>query len=105
MNSITAYELHEWLSLGTPVQLIDVREPHEHEAFNIGGTLIPLSTITNNLERVETSIPVVFYCRVGVRSQIAIQRLQDKFPFENLVNLTGGTEAWKRYFKLNESAS
>jgi Rhodanese-related sulfurtransferase len=104
MNSITARELQEWLRLGKPVQLIDVREPHEHEAFNLGGTLMPLSTVTNNLQQIETAMPVVFYCRVGMRSQIAIQRLQDKFPFKNLINLTGGTEAWRKHLQLDRSA-
>ena len=33
---------------------------------------------------------VVFYCRKGIRSQIAIQRLQDRFGFTNLLNLKGG---------------
>lgn len=104
MNSITAPELQEWLRMGKPVQLIDVRETHEHEAFNLGGILMPLSTVTNNLEHIETTIPVVFYCRVGVRSEIAIQRIQGKFPFENLINLTGGTEAWRKHLQLDRSA-
>ncbi len=31
---------------------------------------------------------VTFYCRVGIRSQLAVQRLQEKFPFKNLYNLS-----------------
>jgi len=79
-------------------QLIDVREPAEHSAFNIGGLLIPLSGITRQSHLVETGKPVVFYCRVGVRSQIAIQRLKEKYPYQNLFNLAGGIEAWKKEF-------
>ncbi len=80
-------------------QLVDVREVLEHEDFNIGGELIPLHEITNRVDKIETGKPVVIYCRKGIRSQIAIQRLQQKFPFTNLFNLIGGTEAWKKQFE------
>lgn len=79
-------------------QLIDVREPDEHNEFNIGGQLIPLNAIVQQVEKIDTAKPVIFYCRKGIRSQVAIQRLQEKFPFTNLLNLIGGTEAWKKQF-------
>ncbi len=78
------------------LQLIDVREPDEHAEFNIGGELIPLGEIISQAGRLSRDKPVVLYCRKGIRSQVAIQRLQEKFHFTNLINLVGGTEAWKR---------
>lgn len=83
---------------GDDIRLIDVREPDEHEEFNIGGQLIPLGEIVQHIEEIEKSKPVILYCRKGIRSQVAIQRLQQKFPFINLYNLIGGTEAWKKEF-------
>lgn len=96
MKSITANELLQLINNKTDFQLIDVREAEEHDEFNIGGTLIPLAQITQQLQQVAKQKPVIVYCRKGIRSQIAIQRLQDKFPFTNLINLIGGTEAWNR---------
>ncbi len=96
MKSITANELVQLINSKTDFQLIDVREAEEHDEFNIGGTLIPLAQITQQHQQVAKEKPVIVYCRKGIRSQIAIQRLQDKFYFTNLINLTGGTEAWKR---------
>ena len=96
MKSITANELLQLINNKTDFQLIDVREAEEHDEFNIGGTLIPLAQITQQLHQVAKQKPVIVYCRKGIRSQIAIQRLQDKFPFTNLINLIGGTEAWNR---------
>ncbi len=98
MKRITSAELRELINSATDFQLIDVREVHEHEAFNLGGILIPLSDITQKMDVVEKDKPVVLYCRVGMRSQIAIQRLQSKYPFRNLINLQGGTEGWKKDF-------
>lgn len=98
MNSITAIALKEKMDNKEDFQLIDVREPDEHNEFNIGGQLIPLNAIVQQIEKIDTAKPVIFYCRKGIRSQVAIQRLQDKFPFTNLFNLIGGTEAWKKQF-------
>jgi rhodanese-related sulfurtransferase len=98
MNSITAIALKEKIDHAEDLQLVDVREPYEHEEFNIGGELIPLHEIAQQVEKIATGKPVIIYCRKGIRSQIAIQRLQEKFPFTNLINLIGGTEAWKKQF-------
>jgi rhodanese-related sulfurtransferase len=98
MNSITAIALKEKMDRAEDFQLIDVREPYEHEEFNIGGELIPLNAITQHIDTIATDKPVVLYCRKGIRSQIAIQRLQEKYPFNNLLNLIGGTEAWRKQF-------
>lgn len=96
--SITVRELKQKIESEEDFQLIDVREPEEHAAFNIGGELIPLSSVTAQIGKISNNKPVVIYCRKGIRSQLAIQRLQDKFPFTNLINLIGGTEAWKKEF-------
>lgn len=81
------------------IYLLDVREVFEHEAFNIGGKVIPLGDIISMAENIPTDIPVIIYCKRGIRSQIAIQRLQAKFGFTNLINLEGGMEAWKKIIR------
>ncbi len=98
MNSITAVALKQKIDNAEDFQLIDVREPYEHQAFNIGGRLIPLNEISRQIDAIATHKPVILYCRKGIRSQVAIQRLQQKLPFTNLVNLIGGTEAWRKEF-------
>ena len=98
MKSITATALATLIENKDNFQLIDVREPEEHDEFNIGGELIPLGEIVNQSQKIATDKPVIIYCRKGIRSQVAIQRLQEKFFFTNLVNLVGGTEAWKKQF-------
>ena len=84
------------LARGEDVQLLDVREAFEHELFNIGGTLIPLGQLMEHAAELDTDKPVVVYCEKGIRSVIAIQRLQQKFPSLRLVNLSGGMYAWRK---------
>ena len=98
MKSITAKELAEWINNKKDIRLIDVREQYEHDEFNIGGTVIPVGEIVKHAGEIEKEKNVVIYCRKGIRSQLAIQRLQEKLPFKNLINLVGGTEAWKEQF-------
>lgn len=98
MHSVTPEALYAQLQQEQPPVLIDVREPDEHTAFNLGGELIPLQEITNHVSRIPQDLPVVLYCHKGIRSAIAIQRLTEKYPFNNLINLAGGIEAWQRRF-------
>ncbi len=100
MQSITAIVLQQKIDNKEDLQLIDVREPGEHAEFNIGGQLIPLNEIVQQAGKIATDKPVILYCRKGIRSQVAIQRLQEKFPLTNLFNLIGGTEAWKKQFEV-----
>ena len=41
-------------------------------------------------DKIEQEKPVVIYCKRGIRSQIAIQRLQRKLPNVEFYNLDGG---------------
>jgi rhodanese-related sulfurtransferase len=97
MKEITPIELHALLQK-QQVSLFDVREPHEHEAFHLGGQLIPLDEVISNAQQIPKDQLVVIYCKKGIRSQLAIQRLEQKFGHTNLVNLTGGVEAWRKQF-------
>jgi rhodanese-related sulfurtransferase len=96
MKSITSKELLQLIAEKKDFQLIDVREPDEHAEFNIGGALMPLGEIIAHIKEIQKEKPVIVYCRRGIRSQFAIQKLQEKYSFENLYNLTGGTELWRK---------
>ena len=89
MKNITYTELQTWIAEGKKHQLIDVREADEHAAYNIGGVLIPLSKISRWQPEDDTQ-PVVLYCKRGMRSQIAIQRLAARFPEVDFYNLENG---------------
>ena len=96
MQHITAETLQKRLAGGEDIILLDVREKWEHEAFNIGGQLTPLSALMEHAGTIPRQATVVVYCQKGIRSQIAIQRLQGKLGLDNLINLQGGIEAWQK---------
>ncbi len=94
VREITVQELLQWQAEGRAFQLVDVREPHEYEAANIGAELIPLGTVAENAHRFSRETPVVVHCRSGVRSAKAIRELEERFGFDNLLNLQGGILAY-----------
>lgn len=95
VREIDVQELYRWQISGKKFTLIDVREPHEHQAANIGGELIPLGNIEQEARRLPREHDVVLYCRSGARSARAIQELETRFGFNNLYNLKGGILAWQ----------
>jgi rhodanese-related sulfurtransferase len=75
------------------IQLIDVREVHEHEAGRIAGDrLIVLSDLSAEAHTIDQSRPVVFYCRSGARSAMATQAFSEA-GFD-AHNMSGGLLAW-----------
>ena len=93
---IDVQELRSRLEDGEKITLVDVREPHEHEAYSIGGILIPLGEIPS---RAEELVPyqneeIVVYCRSGKRSDTAKNFLIQS-GFTNVRNLLGGMLEWQ----------
>jgi len=88
----TPHEVSELLARGA-IQLIDVRQPHEHDAGRIaGGRLIVLDHLSAEAETISRSTPIVFYCRSGGRSGMATQAFEAA-GFD-AHNMTGGLLAW-----------
>jgi rhodanese-related sulfurtransferase len=75
------------------IQLIDVRQTHEHEAGRIaGGRLIELGSLAESVDSIDRGRPVVLYCRSGGRSAMATEALsQAGFDAHNMA---GGMLAW-----------
>jgi rhodanese-related sulfurtransferase len=100
MQNITAEEVKERLDKGEKLNLVDVREPHEHAEFNIGGVLFPLGKIqameVDELEDLKNE-EVIVYCRSGNRSGQAAMIL-DTMGFSNTKNLSGGMLKWQEKF-------
>ncbi len=97
MQPISVEELKARLDAGETLNLLDVREPHEREEFNIGGRFLPLGKIqrseTDDIED-WSNAEVIVYCRSGNRSGQACLTLET-MGFSNLKNLSGGMLAWQ----------
>jgi len=100
MKDITVQELKEKIDENEEFVLIDVREPHENEEFNIGGKLIPLGNVPEAVAALyeeHEEDEVVVYCRSGRRSAAA-QEMLKQAGLKNVRNLEGGVLAWVEAF-------
>lgn len=100
MTNITPEEVKRRMDAGETLHLVDVREPAENAAFNIGGILLPLGKIqrmeTGEIEDLRDQ-EVICYCRSGGRSGNAAFILE-QMGFKNTRNLVGGMLAWQEKY-------
>ncbi len=83
------------LSSGEPPQLIDVRTPRERDQKFIDGSLsIPLNHLSERMEELPRSRPLLLYCAGGYRSSIAASLLQQR-GFDHVSEIAGGLAAWE----------
>jgi sulfur-carrier protein adenylyltransferase/sulfurtransferase len=94
LKEVTAKELYDLQVTGEPIQIIDVREPHEYDIVNLGGELIPLANVAEQADLISRDKKVIVHCKVGGRSAKAIKELEEKYGYTNLYNLKGGILAW-----------
>ncbi len=96
MMDIEVKELKTKLERGDDFVLIDVREPYEHEEFNIGGRLIPLGELPLVMDSLteDQEMEIVVYCRSGNRSGMA-KYMMEQSGYKKVRNLLGGMLAWQ----------
>lgn len=96
VNDITVQELHNRMKNGEKLNIIDVREPYEFEAFNIGANLIPLGDLPSKLAELAPlkGEEIIVHCRSGARSANAKMYMMSE-GFTNVRNLLGGMNAWQ----------
>jgi hydroxyacylglutathione hydrolase/adenylyltransferase/sulfurtransferase len=82
-----------WLQEDASVQLIDVREDYERAAGHIAGSRhIQLASLPAEAATLQRSRPVIAYCRLGSRSDMAAQALRAA-GFE-AYSMSGGLVRW-----------
>lgn len=93
VSDYTPHEVFELLQDGEDIQLIDVRQPEEHEAGRIAGDrLVELSQLAHAVDTIDRDRRVVFYCRSGSRSAMATEAFRGAgFDAHNML---GGLIEW-----------
>ena len=96
VQQITAQALLEKLKDKQPLVLLDVREPVEFEYAKIKGSQsIPLNQIPLRFQELDQDQEIIVICHHGVRSLQAAHFLIHR-GFVNILNLSGGIDAWSR---------
>jgi rhodanese-related sulfurtransferase len=92
-----------WLLEDGAPQLVDVRERYEHAAGHIAGDRhIPLQELSGRAQTIDRDRPVLFYCRVGARSEMAAQAF--RAAGYEAYTMSGGLLRWAREGRALEPA-
>jgi adenylyltransferase/sulfurtransferase len=93
--NITPAELKTRLERGETLRLIDVREAEEWAVARLPqAELIPLSQFQQRaMQELAPEETIVLYCHHGMRSARAQGYLKAQ-GYANVLNLTGGIDAW-----------
>jgi len=102
MPQISVQELAEWRTRGAsetpPMTLLDVREPAEHNAGHLEGSLnVPLGQLPSRMGEIAREGMLFVHCKSGYRSSAATSLLE-RAGFQNVANVTGGYDAWQTAF-------
>ena len=91
--AMTVSQLKAELDGDGELELIDVREPAEHQICHLAGAkLIPLGTLPLRLSEFDPTKRYVVHCKVGGRSAEAVMIMRQAGL--NAINVTGGITAW-----------
>lgn len=98
MREMTTGECRDYLASATekPV-LLDVREPWEYKIVHLDdAVLIPMRQIPAAVDTLDRDRETIVICHHGVRSrQVALYL--ERLGFTNVVNLSGGMDAWAKH--------
>jgi len=95
MQIISALELHHAMQKGQEFEIVDVREPYEYDACNIGSVHIPMGEICNRIADLPKDKNIVIMCRSGKRAEAVANILMTDYSISNVYILDGGILAWK----------
>lgn len=102
MKHFTPTQLLEHLKITeTQPLLLDVREPWEYDICQIdNSTLIPMGKIHIQCETLDKERETVVICHHGVRSRQVAMYLES-LGFVDVINLSGGVDAWAQDVDLD----
>ncbi|MEP6535793.1 MAG: rhodanese-like domain-containing protein [Bryobacteraceae bacterium] len=93
----TVADVKARLAGGESLQLIDVREPFEHQIASIAGSeLIPMNTVPVSLQQIEKKSDdgtLIVFCHHGMRSLSVVNWLRQQ-GVSNCQSMSGGIDRW-----------
>lgn len=107
-TSLSPEAFEKGISAGDSIQLLDVRTPGEYKSGHIAHALLAdwndKTEFNRRIEFINKKKPVYVYCLAGGRSAAAAKALRQQ-GFEQVYELSGGTNAWKAANKPLEGSN
>ncbi|HNB23084.1 MAG TPA: rhodanese-like domain-containing protein [Candidatus Melainabacteria bacterium] len=96
ISEISSEELYKMMLSGQQLQIVDVREPGEYNAFHVADTIsVPLSSIYKGYQSLAKDRKTYLLCQSGKRAQSAAAELA-KLGLKDAVVVKDGLNAWQK---------
>ncbi len=96
LRELTPHELHERLTAGESIEVLDVRTDDEYRGGHIEGARHLMGGwLPDRVGELPTDRPLATICATGYRSTVAASVLQ-RAGFQDVINVAGGMTAWQR---------
>ncbi|WP_290742735.1 molybdopterin-synthase adenylyltransferase MoeB [Fibrobacter sp. UBA4309] len=105
IEGFTPEELAKRIDNDDPITIVDVREPHERAILRFPKAIvIPIGQLARRQGELDPNKDVIFVCKEGKRSILAINTLREAGYKGPLYNLKGGIDAMKDLIFSHEGA-
>ncbi|MBR5414924.1 MAG: ThiF family adenylyltransferase [Thermoguttaceae bacterium] len=105
IGNIAPEDLARRIESGSPIMIVDVREPHERTALRFPNAIpIPIGQLERRLREFDPNRDTVFVCKTGRRSLFAAKTLREIGYAGPLFSLAGGIDAMKDIMFSHEGA-
>ncbi|MCT7586790.1 molybdopterin-synthase adenylyltransferase MoeB [Aliarcobacter butzleri] len=95
VEEISAIDLKNLINEKRPVQLIDIRQPHELQIGKIEGSKgIPFGQLLRRKDELDSSKKAVIICKIGLMSAEIIRQLKQSGYTGEIYSLKGGITSW-----------
>ncbi|MDP2301318.1 MAG: rhodanese-like domain-containing protein [Ignavibacteria bacterium] len=94
MKSLSPTEAIELINSDDGVRIVDVREKWEYDIVRLPHSeLMSLSNFQKHISNLNPEEIILVYCHQGVRS-LSVCKYLESNGFINIINLSGGINAW-----------
>jgi molybdopterin/thiamine biosynthesis adenylyltransferase/rhodanese-related sulfurtransferase len=94
INALSCEEAQAVLAHNAEIFIIDLREPYEHDDFNIGGICRPAGELNRWLNELDHVESIFLYCNRGIQSDAVSRVIATKRPGIRIAHLKGGLRKW-----------
>ncbi|MDR0822517.1 MAG: molybdopterin-synthase adenylyltransferase MoeB [Endomicrobium sp.] len=99
IESLSIEELKRRIDNNEPLQIVDIRQPHEQAIYKFPNALIiPYGQLYRRKDELDPRIDTVIRCKEGKRSIFAIRTLEEGGFKGKMFNLKDGVNAWTKTF-------
>jgi len=91
---LNSNEMLEKLSADQTIKVVDIRESHEYELFNIGAENIPKDTFAQAITELNKSQTYILHCQSGKRSRSLLDEILNRNLGLDIYHLEGGVNQW-----------